>query len=156
YDSYKNGNYDVFLSKVSGGVAGAEVAMATTPRMEARPTLTVDAGGRLWIAWEEGEPNWGKDNGYWFRKTGAGVPLGNDRKVRVRCMVGGEWKEPSSPIGEALTGNAYHPEIFSDGHGSVWVSAIRTTTGGGQGGRRQQGNTSHFEYWISHLDGNTW
>src|SRR5581483_7279525 len=161
YDSYKNGNYDVFISKVTNGVAGAETAIAKTPKMEARPTLAVDTGGRLWIAWEEGEPNWGKDNGYWFRKTGVGVPLGNERQVRVRCLVGNEWKEPAA-IADGMPANAYHPEIFSDGHGSVWVAAIRIVTGGGgDGGRGKKKKgagavAAHFEYWVSHLDGNAW
>src|SRR5215467_2670883 len=37
YDSYKNGNYDVFLSKVSGNaVQGGEMTVANTIKMEAR------------------------------------------------------------------------------------------------------------------------
>jgi hypothetical protein len=159
YDSYKNGNYDVFVTKVSNREVGSETPLATTARMDARPTLTVDTAGRVWVAWEEGMPGWGKDNGYWFRKTGGGVPLGNERRPRVRCLIGSEWKEPTASLDSALPGNVYHPEIFSDGQGSVWVSAIRTVSGGGGGGggkKKAGGNSTHFEYWVSHLDGNTW
>jgi hypothetical protein len=153
YDTYKAGNYDVYLTKVSNHTPAAETPIATTPHMEARPTLTIDSSGRLWIAWEQGGVNWGKDNGYWFRTRNLGIPLGGQRRLQVRAMAGGEWREPTAPIAEAFQGNSYHPEIFSDGHGSVWVSAIRSVTAAG---REAAPATSHFEYWVSHLEGNAW
>ena len=153
YDTYKSGNYDVYLTKVTNNTPAPETPVATTRRMEARPTLTIDSSGRLWIAWEQGGVNWGKDNGYWFRSRNLGIPLGGERRLQVRAMVGGEWREPAGSIGEAFPGNSYHPEIFSDGHGSVWVSAERNVAGGGV----QNGPAgAHFEYWVSHLDGGNW
>ena len=48
YDSYKNGNYDVFLAEVRARGAGEEMAVATTPRLKRAPTVAVDtAGSRL-------------------------------------------------------------------------------------------------------------
>ena len=47
YDSYKNGNYDVLVTPVSDGEVGAEMAVAATPRFEARPAI---ASGYLQIA----------------------------------------------------------------------------------------------------------
>ncbi len=77
YDSYKSGNYDVFVTAVRDGKPdGAEMAVAATPRFEARPTVAIDSADRVWVAWEAGEPNWGKDNGYEIRGTQPGVPLG--------------------------------------------------------------------------------
>src|SRR5438874_8867813 len=125
--------------------------------MEARPTLTLDTTGRLWIAWEEGGANWGKDNGYWFSTRNLGIPLGAQRRIQVRAQVSGEWREPAAPLTEAFPGNNYHPEVFSDGRGSIWLSAIRTVTARAPGANAQAANAaSHFEYWVSHLDGNTW
>ena len=156
YDTYKSGNYDVYVSHRSGA-QWTEIPVATSPRMEARPTLTVDTSGRLWIAWEQGGVNWGKDNGYWFRSRNLGIPLGGERRLQVRAMVGGEWREPA-PVSEAFQGNSYHPEVFSDGHGSVWVAAARTVTARAQAaGNQQAANAAaHFEYWVSHLEGNAW
>ena len=104
------------------------------------PTLTVDTAGRLWMAWEEGTPDWGKDNGYWFRKTG-GRRAARRRAPPARALPdrAASGKSPTASIDAALPGNAYHPEIFSDGQGSVWVSAIRTVTGGGRAAASQRG-----------------
>jgi len=62
YDSYKNGNYDVFLSHVAcGDLQGPEIPVAATALFEARATVAVDTSDRVWVAWEQGEQNWGKD-----------------------------------------------------------------------------------------------
>lgn len=37
YDSYRNGNYDVFMTRVHGGRVEREITVAATPRFEARP-----------------------------------------------------------------------------------------------------------------------
>ena len=87
YDTYKSGNYDVYLTKVTNNTPTPEIPIATTPNMEARPTLTTDTTGRLWIAWEEGGANWGKDNGYWFRTRNLGIPLGAQRRIQIRAQV---------------------------------------------------------------------
>src|SRR5580704_8491972 len=87
YDSYKNGNYDVFVTPVrEGKLEGAEMPVAATPRFEARPTVAVDTSDRVWVAWEAGMPNWGKDNGYEIRSIQPGVPLGGFRQPYIRCL----------------------------------------------------------------------
>src|SRR5579872_172377 len=158
YDSYKNGNYDIFLSKVANGaVEGAEMGVATTPRFEARATIAADTQDRVWVAWEEGAPNWGKDQGYEIRATEPGVPLGGHRDPRIRCYVNGEWKEPGATLADAFPRGeqtTYQPHVFSDGRGSVWVAAKPHLTGAqGNQGRGQRG---YWEYWMTHLDGDKW
>ena len=62
YDSYKNGDYDVFLTEVRGGRAPqAEVTVSATPRFEARATVAVDAAGRVWVAWQGWRMRWSFD-----------------------------------------------------------------------------------------------
>ncbi|MDQ6663599.1 MAG: hypothetical protein M3Z23_04325, partial [Acidobacteriota bacterium] len=152
YDSYKNGNYDVFLSRVrNGGVDGAEMAVATTPRLEARATVAVDSSDRVWVAWETGMPNWGKDQGYTIRATQTGVPLGGFREPRIRCWADGRWQQTAAPLAAAFgPGNTYQPHVFSDGRGSIWVAASTRHNGGGAG------PGGYWEYSITHLDGNGW
>ncbi|MEO7143797.1 MAG: hypothetical protein ABI165_09885, partial [Bryobacteraceae bacterium] len=155
YDSYKNGNYDVFLSKVSGAaVDGPEISVATTALFDARATVAVDTSDRVWVAWEQGAPNWGKDNGYEVRKNQPGVPLGGHRAPRIRCYVNGEWKETQAPLAAAFPRGeqtTYQPHVFSDGRGSIWVAAKPHLTGGE--GRAQNG---YWEYWMTHFDGAKW
>jgi hypothetical protein len=168
YDSYKSGSYDVFLTSVAaGGVeASAEIPVATTLNMEARATVAVDTADRVWLAWEEGGPNWGKDNGYVVRSRGLGNPLGGKRQARVRCYSGGKWTEPAAAVAESFDGNSFHPQVISDGRGSIWLVSKLRLTGGepreakpGKAGKKkaaQRGGRSYWEYWATHLDGASW
>ncbi len=155
YDTYKNGNYDVMVSQVrEGQVQGGEAAVAATPSFEARATVAVDTSDRVWIAWEAGQPNWGKDQGYILRGRGPGVPLGGVREPRISVYDGGQWRVPESSLASAFTGNTYQPHVFSDGRGSVWVAAkVRKTSFTGQQGRGQRG---FWEYELTHPEGQGW
>ncbi len=156
YDSYKNGDYDVFLTEVRGGRAPQpERTVSATPRFEARATVAVDTGDRVWVAWEAGQPNWGKDQGYIVRNRRTGVPLGGVREPRIRCLENGRWREPESPLASAFRGNTHQPEVFSDGRGSVWVAAkprvvAQLPKAAGAAGR------GYWEYWLTHYDGGKW
>jgi hypothetical protein len=172
YDSYKNGNYDVFLSKVSGGdLSGPEIPVAATPLFEAKATVTVDTSDRVWVAYEQGEPNWGKDQGYIIRDRKPGVPLGGTREVKIRCYQGGQWKQPES-MPEFPGKNAYIPHVFSDGRGSVWMAANVLLSGGaqtaapaaakakakgkGRAKAKADSRSTYWQYWVTHFDGKQW
>ena len=156
YDSYKNGNYDVFLSRVRGGdLEGPEIPVATTPLFEARATVAVDTSDRVWVAWEQGAENWGKDGGFVIRDRQKGALLGGEREPQIRCYQNGEWRAPAAPLSSVLEGNTYEPHVFSDGRGSVWVAASRHLTGGAGRNARQKGS-GYWEYWLTHFDGKNW
>ena len=159
YDSYKNGNYDVFLSRSArrARLRRPEMTVAATPRFEARATVAVDTADRVWVAWEAGMPNWGKDNGYrhprdqtaacrWAAIARAAHPLpgqwanGSSRRRRSTRRFPGEHLScrTSSPTGTARSGSpaqaAQHPRP--------------------QRARRPiaaTGNTA-----LTHLDGDAW
>jgi len=156
YDSYKNGNYDVFLRRVAAGSPqGEELGVAVTPRFEAKATVAVDTAGRVWVAWEAGRPNWGKDQGYVIRAAAPGAPLGATREVRIRCLDSGQWRAPAQPLVSAFPKgkNIHRPHVFSDGRGSVWVAAKPRTTIRNPRGR---GSRGYWDYWITHYDGSRW
>ena len=52
WDTYAKGDYDVYLATAKGGRFGAPAPVAASARFEARPSLTYDGEGRLWVAWE--------------------------------------------------------------------------------------------------------
>ena len=79
WDSYDRGNYDILVRSFANGQAGPIRAITHSPRLEAHASIACDKG-RLWIAFDEAEANWGKDYGY-LVKT-AGNPLYQSRKVR--------------------------------------------------------------------------
>jgi hypothetical protein len=156
YDSYKSGSYDVLLSRISGGaLQGEEMTVAGTPLYEARATVAVDKLDRVWVAWEEGRAGWGKDQGYILRQNPKGVQLGGIRTSRIRCLAGGEWKEPVQPLSAAFpAGNVHQPHVLSDGGGSVWVAAKRRHQPPVEPGQRNR--PGYWYYLISHLDGEAW
>ena len=69
---------------------------------EAKATVAVDTSDRVWVAWEQGEANWGKDQGYILRTAAAGRAAGRlaraeDPLLPGRPMAGA--REPaSSPV----------------------------------------------------------
>ncbi|MBM3727594.1 MAG: hypothetical protein FJW40_19515 [Acidobacteria bacterium] len=155
YDSYAKGNYDVLLAKVAGGrVEGEEMEVAASGRFEARATVAVDAGDRVWVAWESGEPGWGKDQGYIIRANRKGVQLGATREPRIRILDNGTWRMPAQLLSEAFrggNGNTYQPHVVTDARGNVWVAAkTRYVVASGNQ------NRGYWEYRVTHLDGNRW
>ncbi len=86
WDSYRNGNYDVMLRTMdTAGKPGAEKPVAASARYEAYPSLAYDPQGRLWIAWEESGPGWGKD---WGADETTGIGLYHGRWIRAQLRQG--------------------------------------------------------------------
>ena len=160
YDSYKNGNYDVYLAGVRDGkVAVPEMAIAESPLFEARASVAVDGEDRVWVAWESGGANWGKDTGYTILQDQPGVRLGADREVRIRCYANGRLQAPAEPLQKVFSAGAgepkwtYQPNVFVDSKGSVRVVAKRQIRVGGEGAA---GNRVYYEHWMTRYDGNRW
>ena len=153
WDTYRNGNYDVFMTHVSGGrVDRTEIPVANSARFEVRPTIAVDGAGRVWVAWEEGLSNWGKDQGYTLRQNPKGAPLGGFRRPKIRAFDGGSGQPVEQTLAAAFPqGNTYQPQVFADAKGSIWVTAKTRFVMNGQ-----QGNRGYFEYLATRLDGKTW
>ena len=168
YDSYRNGNYDVFLIAMQDGEpVTEEMAVAKTPLFEARASVAVDGEDRVWVAWESGGANWGKDNGYNYKyslpdsKTdlpcgtcfGPGLMLGAEREVEVRVFSGGRLQAPSQPLQSAFETEAgryvYRPQVLLDANGNPWVAA-KCLLGTGQTRRRG------WEYRLTRYDGQSW
>ena len=85
FDSYRNGNYDVFLANLpaAGDAEPTIIAVANSSNFEARPTLGVDSSGRAWVAYEERSEDWGKDFGKLPNPKGSGLYATSAVKVRV-------------------------------------------------------------------------
>ena len=168
YDSYRNGNYDVFLVAMQDGeVATEEMAVAKTPLFEARTSVAVDPEDRVWVAWESGGANWGKDNGYNYRYSlpdsrtelpcgtcfGPGLMLSAEREVHVRVFSGGRLQATAQPLQSAFEAEAgryvYRPQLVLDGNGNPWVAAKCLL---GTGHTRRRG----WEYRLTRYDGQSW
>ena len=129
WDSYRNGNYDVFLRSYENGRFGPEIPVAQTPKFEAHPSVAVDAQDRIWVAWEESGPNWGKDLGptidpNWREnphservKHSPGVGLYDSRNVNLVVFENGLRKTPTGdfhPTQEGVGDHYDSPQLLID------------------------------------------
>ena len=127
WDSYRNGNYDVYARTYSGNAWGDEIPVAATARYEAYPSIAYDGTGRLWIAYEEGGRGWGKDFGA-YRTTG--VALYQGRLIKLRGLEpNGSFVDLDASLDSVLVGapnRARGPPGKSGGFG-ILGSRIRTS-----------------------------
>ena len=153
WDTYDQGNYDVRLRQV--GTAADTITIAASPRFEARCSLACDGNDRLWIAYEEGDEQWGKDyanaNPELVPVKNGGWPLYEHRTVRVKCLAGGKLMQPPGSLEEAwghLRLGKSLPRIAADAQGGIWLLVRHHPLPGGAG-----------EVWHSfvlHHDGQSW
>jgi hypothetical protein len=155
YDVYLNGDYDVHVA-VLDGERVTDYPVAQSNKFEARPAVTYDTHGRLWVAYEEGPEGWGKNFGELEKDRGS--PLYNKRSVRVACLADGKLFQPAAEL-PASTLNKKpqaaarygYPRLGLDGHGRLWLAyRLKLNTPFGV----QPGTT-----WLSEarrLDGDHW
>ena len=135
WDTYADGDYDIMLREWSDGRLQPAEPVVDTPSFEARPQALYDAEGRLWLAWEEGDSQWGKD--YVSGVYEAGMGLMMRRQPRVAVREGGKLKQLPGSIaatlpeefGQAMT----TPRLALDGNGNPWLLfryRTNTPTGG--------------------------
>lgn len=142
WDTYDKDNYDVLLH-TAGGDGPKPLAVANSARFEARPNIFCDSHDRLWIAYEEGNEQWGKDyasdDGY--RKVGLdrnpGFALYVNRTVKLKCLANGKLMQPSADIqlafGDKLARNKSLPRLMGDTAGGIWLLFRHHPLPGGNG-----------------------
>jgi hypothetical protein len=129
WDTYDKGNYDVWVRNVSGNERGQ--AVANSPRFEARPHLACGKDGRLWIAYEQGDEQWGKDYAHAGDvsnvglKENPGFALYVNRTVRVKCLDDRKLLQPAGSLDQALGALGARsqsvPRLGVDDDGGVWL-----------------------------------
>jgi hypothetical protein len=163
YDSYNQGDYDILTYTFDSLTdSSGNHPIVTSSRFEARPSLTFDPKGRLWLAYEEGPENWGKNFGVFDDR---GNPLYFARTVRVVCVENGKLMRPVAELpplsphlacpdtgqkAEKIPRYAY-PQIGIDGKGRVWLTYRQKF------GTRY--STHPGAYWLTYarrLDGDKW
>lgn len=99
WDCYDKGDYDIWLwTQADDRVQ----PVANSPLYEARPSLTYDKEGALWIAWEKSGQTWGKDWGAYDGSDGIG--LYRDRQIGLVVLKDGQWLETAGALAQALPG----------------------------------------------------
>ena len=132
FDSYRNGNYDVFLANVTADGRSTIIPIATSERYEARAEGALSPDGKkLWVAYESGIKRWGKDLGAEWRKIGGG--LNYDRRIKFVSvdLKSGKVRQISditplvpdvvSPLGKPGSGAVNLPKVVVDQGGKPWI-----------------------------------
>jgi hypothetical protein len=159
WDTYDKGNYDVRLYVAANGAKGREIGVASSARFEARPSLACDGQGRVWIAYEEGDEQWGKDfaNAQFRRipvkkNPGAALYLPRSRTIKVKCLVDGKLMQPAGDLERAfiprLRRNKSMPRLAVGADGALWLLLRHHPLPGGMG---EVWNSYAFRY-----DGKEW
>jgi hypothetical protein len=131
-DSYRTGNYDIFLRRVNPDGTMEPIQQVTkSSRFQTNASLAVDGGDRVWLAWDESGSNWGKD--YARDDTWRGTTLYADRRPRVAVLENGKWTQPSADPMAAMPRRfnryAENPQLVADGAGRIWMLVtVRTST----------------------------
>jgi len=157
WDSYRNGNYDIFLRKIeASGALGPVQQVTQSPRFQAHASVAVDKQDRVWVAWDESGANWGKD---WSRDdTWRGTTLYTDRRTRVAVLENGVWKQPADVMGAIPRRyNRYveNPRIAVDAHGRVWL-AVQVRVGTTNNRTDFWANNGRWEFFLTSYEGDHW
>ena len=175
WDSYRHGNYDIFLRRFVSGAPGPLERITASDDFQAHVSLAYDHRDRLWMAWDNGGPNWGKDhygiNGIHRGESG----LYFHRQAQVRVLDRGRISRPVPPIDHRfppspITGSwmalgldsarqtfTEYPILQVDGAGRIW--AILRTRTLGRANPPSVAARSIFPYWdykATMFDGNGW
>ncbi len=164
WDTYRNGNYDVMMRGVNAetGELGNEITVANTPLREARASVVCDKQDRVWVAWDTGGVNWGKDQGYTIRDKPQGVVLYDSRQIGVKVFAGGVAKEPIGEVKDALPqGDREYlqsPRLALDAQGRVWMAfhhrgSVQRENPQGQGQRQAR---SYWAAYATYYQGDAW
>jgi hypothetical protein len=128
WDSYETGSYNVRVRSLSGGpkpALGEVLKPEESSNFGAHVSLACDRAGRLWTAWDESGPEWGKDTGYLNQDRGA-TGLYQSRSLRVKCFADGKWQEPAVPFSSVLSAEMKEfcelPQLQDDGQGRLWLA----------------------------------
>jgi hypothetical protein len=138
WDEYGGDNYRVRVVAVTDvqpnkRTLGTALTPESTPLFQAHLSLACDQEGRLWAAWDEAGPQWGKDTGFLYggeKRTDA-TRLYASRSVRVRCLADGKWQDPMADLLEVLPPGMreYHelPQLQTDRDGRIWLAFRQRT-----------------------------
>jgi hypothetical protein len=132
WDEYQKNTYRAAVTALEGGPDPSHkpiMALEASPLFQAHVSLACDRSGRLWAAWDESGPQWGKDTGFLFggqfREDTSRLYSSRSIRIKVRDEQG-QWREPkadfASCLPEPLREYNELPQLQPDSDGRMWLA----------------------------------
>ena len=131
WDQYQKNTYQAFVAPLEQGPEAKRqpaIPVEKSPLFQAHVSLACDRAGRLWAAWDESGPQWGKDTGFLFggqfrQDTSR---LYSSRAIRVKVLEKGKWLEPKVDFTNCLPEDMREynelPQLQPDSEGRMWLA----------------------------------
>ncbi len=160
WDQYGPRGYDVRLRARLLGTWGRVVPVADTPRFEAHVAMAADPGGRVWLAWDEAGPNWGKDFGYPRDITLPGEGLYQRRQIRMAVWHEGQLFEPAQQLADTLPDDLHNfyelPTLAAEVSGRIWAFFRHRTNYEVNNPARVPSHYALWDIYASSYEGGEW
>lgn len=132
WDGYGAGDFNVYVRRLRSTGAWEPARQVTrSAGFDANVSLACDDSDRLWIAWDHGEANWGKDWSSQRFKPGGGAGLYRVRSVRVASLDGKRLRQAPdvmAAIPDAYKDYVQQARLAVDARGHVWAMARSLTS----------------------------
>ncbi len=159
WDGYDEGDFNIYLRRLRAGSGwDAPLQVTRSPTFDANVSLASDASDRLWVAWDHGEANWGKDWSSQRFRPGGGAGLYRTRSVRVAVVEGSRVSQPADLMGaipDSSRDYVQQPRLVADAHGTVWAM-VRSLTSVTTRVDNNWGAGGIWEMFLTRLDENGW
>lgn len=159
WDGYLAGDFNIYLRRLApNGQWQEPIRVTSSPGFDANVSLAAGANGRLWIAWDHGEANWGKDWSSQRFRPGGGAGLYRLRSVKVAVLEGGRLRlapDIMAAVPDAYRDYVQQARLAVDARGHVWVMA-RSLTSVTTRVNNNWGAGGIWEMLLTRLDGEGW
>ena len=159
WDGYAAGDFDVYVRRLrASGRWDPTRRITQTALFDANVSLACDTSDRLWIAWDQGEANWGKDWSSQRFKPGGGAGLYRLRSVRVAALEGNRLRQ-APDLMEAIPPQSkdyvQQARLAADAQGGIWAM-VRSLTSVTTRVNNNWGAGGIWEMLLTRLDGEGW
>ncbi len=159
WDGYAAGDFNIYVRRLRANGSWDDIRQITaSPAFDANAALACDANDRLWIAWDHGEANWGKDWSSQRFKPGGGAGLYRARAVKVAVLDGKRLKQPPALM-DAIPAEAkdyvQQARLQTDAGGNLWAM-VRSLTSATTRVNNNWGAGGIWEMLLTRLDPSGW
>lgn len=159
WDGYHSGDFNVYVRhRNAGGAWQPQRQVTRSLGFDANISLACDSADRLWMAWDHGEANWGKDWSSQRFRPGGGAGLYRVRSVKVAVLEGDRVAEATGFMGAVPPASKDYMQqarLIVDGSGHVWAMA-RSLTSTTTRVDNNWGAGGIWEMLLARLDENGW